>query len=402
MAQTLKYDSEIQQGATIQSWHVSQSVDAFTGTEAYDITLSGSFTTEGNILHELNNTQTLSIQNFPPRGIVNTSDLKSEFVNAANLVMEKGQSDFPFNTRNKTLDIDGNFRNGGFIGIYNGTTSTNTANIFMHSDVDNALIKLNGEEDNGNKYFELNHDSNNTISYFTLNSTSTTLSNTRFRINADYTNKPTKTLYVIGDSHLEGDFLNDGGGDSYFTTLFSNDTTSAIYGSARTVQLGDFEGIENETTLEIKDSTQAIILQAINGVGINTQPTTTLDVNGSGRFTGDVEVTGSLTISGSSTFTNIGPTVLNGSVGVNTSSPSTDFEVNGDIKSNNLEVGADVSILRSITTPTANVQSLLNLKDIGDLNNINSPKRGDITQVSGVLYFHNGEKWFSLSMTAVE
>jgi hypothetical protein len=39
---------QISQNYTIESWHVSQSVDAFTGTKAYDITLSGSFTLTGS------------------------------------------------------------------------------------------------------------------------------------------------------------------------------------------------------------------------------------------------------------------------------------------------------------------------------------------------------------------
>jgi hypothetical protein len=32
---------------TVEAWHVTQSIDAFTGTEAYDITLSGSLTIDG-------------------------------------------------------------------------------------------------------------------------------------------------------------------------------------------------------------------------------------------------------------------------------------------------------------------------------------------------------------------
>ena len=47
MAQEFKYQSEIQQGEIIQSWHVSQSVEAFTGEESYDITVSGSSTLTG-------------------------------------------------------------------------------------------------------------------------------------------------------------------------------------------------------------------------------------------------------------------------------------------------------------------------------------------------------------------
>ena len=52
MAKVLKYifvtgSDEIVQGFTINSWHVSQSVDAFTGAEAYDINISGSLDITG-------------------------------------------------------------------------------------------------------------------------------------------------------------------------------------------------------------------------------------------------------------------------------------------------------------------------------------------------------------------
>ena len=49
MAEEFKYQSEIQQGEIVQSWHVSQSVDAFTGEDAYDITISGSSTLTGSM-----------------------------------------------------------------------------------------------------------------------------------------------------------------------------------------------------------------------------------------------------------------------------------------------------------------------------------------------------------------
>ena len=35
--------------ATIRPWHVSQSVDAFTGLNDYDITISGSLTVTGSV-----------------------------------------------------------------------------------------------------------------------------------------------------------------------------------------------------------------------------------------------------------------------------------------------------------------------------------------------------------------
>ena len=52
MAKKLTYLSQIQQGSTVQSWHVSQSVDAFTGINDYAISISGS----------LNLTSSLSIK----------------------------------------------------------------------------------------------------------------------------------------------------------------------------------------------------------------------------------------------------------------------------------------------------------------------------------------------------
>ena len=39
---------EVVQNFTIESWHVSQSVDAFTGVQDYDITISGSLTISGS------------------------------------------------------------------------------------------------------------------------------------------------------------------------------------------------------------------------------------------------------------------------------------------------------------------------------------------------------------------
>jgi hypothetical protein len=48
---------EIVQNFPIESWHVSQSVDALTGTEAYDITLSGSLVVTGSVaINGLTNT----------------------------------------------------------------------------------------------------------------------------------------------------------------------------------------------------------------------------------------------------------------------------------------------------------------------------------------------------------
>jgi len=67
MANTLKNIfnpgvDQIAQTYTIESWHVSQSIDAFTGAQAYDIVLSGSFTLSGSssIIGSLNVTGSVS------------------------------------------------------------------------------------------------------------------------------------------------------------------------------------------------------------------------------------------------------------------------------------------------------------------------------------------------------
>lgn len=49
MAKVFNFESEIADGCTIEPEHVKQSVDAFTGAEAYDITISGSLVTTGPI-----------------------------------------------------------------------------------------------------------------------------------------------------------------------------------------------------------------------------------------------------------------------------------------------------------------------------------------------------------------
>ena len=53
MAKSLKQiftsgSDQIDQGYTIESWHVSQSVAALSGEEAYDIEISGSFIVTGS------------------------------------------------------------------------------------------------------------------------------------------------------------------------------------------------------------------------------------------------------------------------------------------------------------------------------------------------------------------
>jgi hypothetical protein len=66
------------------------------------------------------------------------------------------------------------------------------------------------------------------------------------------------------------------------------------------------------------------------GIGITT-PSHKLDVSGSGRFTDGLTITGSVTISGSSTFTNIGPAVFSGSVNATSGVTMSSALVSGDV-----------------------------------------------------------------------
>jgi len=49
MANSVNYLSQIQTGQTIQAVHVNQFVNALTGSEAYDIYISGSLTLTGSV-----------------------------------------------------------------------------------------------------------------------------------------------------------------------------------------------------------------------------------------------------------------------------------------------------------------------------------------------------------------
>lgn len=93
MAKTLT-KSGITTGTTVEAFHVTQSVDAFTGTDAYNISLSGSFNMTGSI-------------NGQP-GV--TNDLTSSYAITASYAENAGSSTFGNKT---TLTFsDGNVLNG--------------------------------------------------------------------------------------------------------------------------------------------------------------------------------------------------------------------------------------------------------------------------------------------------
>ena len=94
--------SGITTGNTVETWHVTQSIDAFTGLKAYDITLSGSFNVVGPTIVEgsLNVTGSIST---PPGQINNLSasysltSISSSYALSASYALNGGGgSSFPY------------------------------------------------------------------------------------------------------------------------------------------------------------------------------------------------------------------------------------------------------------------------------------------------------------------
>lgn len=73
MAQTLS-KTNIVNGQVIQAWNVTQSVDAFTGAEAYDITVSGSFTLSGPTTGSGYFTNALAANQIRPQNVAVNQD----------------------------------------------------------------------------------------------------------------------------------------------------------------------------------------------------------------------------------------------------------------------------------------------------------------------------------------
>jgi hypothetical protein len=129
-------------------------------------------------------------------------------------------------------------------------------------------------------------------------------------------------------------------------------------------------GTQDSANLYIRtNDTDRMIVTTAGNVGINTSsPNAKLDVNG------NVLVTGSLTVSGSSTFTNIGPAVFTGSitqnastasfgglVGIGTTTPSHKLQVvgPGTFASSTTNVDGNVGLYMSIGGSASNYNGIL-------------------------------------------
>lgn len=119
---------EIAQNYIIESWHVSQSVDAFTGAAAYDITISGSLTLTGSVQSQNGFTGSLL-------GTAATASKATQIV-VSSSVSSTNQFLIPFisNTANgypnyAGLLVDSGSDNSGL--WYNPSTNTLSASVFF-------------------------------------------------------------------------------------------------------------------------------------------------------------------------------------------------------------------------------------------------------------------------------
>jgi hypothetical protein len=85
MANTLS-KTGIVDNSTIRTWHITQSINAFTGTQAYDITLSGSLTVNGPLLPNSSITGTLiTSASYAPQALYASNILSSSVSSYANV-----------------------------------------------------------------------------------------------------------------------------------------------------------------------------------------------------------------------------------------------------------------------------------------------------------------------------
>jgi hypothetical protein len=156
MANTLS-KAGIETSNTVEAWHVTQSIDALTGTDAYDITLSGSLIlqngTQGadkiavsdvngeisftnNITASLQGTASYASQALSSSYATTASYVSGGFTNMYN-------SDGTL-TGNRTVDLNGNtltFSNGA-IDINQGTTNSGEIRLYEDGDFGSNKVVL--------------------------------------------------------------------------------------------------------------------------------------------------------------------------------------------------------------------------------------------------------------------
>jgi hypothetical protein len=258
---------EIAQGFTVESWHVSQSVEAFTGASDYDITISGSLTVTGSNSTFGNSSVSgystingFTIYNTGSNiAIVNTSNFNSTTDVGISNNIRLGDS-----TGQSTQNTIGSIMIGGAAGV--SATSASYSNFIGNGAGNNATFALGSNFlGRGAGQFAYSASYSNILGYYSGigNGTDSIGSNNIIIGNSISLPYNYKNGINIGSIIF--------GSGSYSTVLSPPNVFSGSVGNGR--------------------------------IGINQpNPSFNLDVSGSGNFTNGLSLTGSLSTTGSVMF----------------------------------------------------------------------------------------------------
>jgi hypothetical protein len=281
-------NDQVSQSFTVESWHVSQSVDAFTGASDYDITISGSLDVTGP-LDVTGNSSVSGYSTVNDFIIYNTSS-NIAIVNTSNF--------------NSTTDV----------GILNNIRLGDSAGQSTQNTISSIMIGyLAGGSAQSASY-------SNFIGFAAGNNATYALSSNFIGQGAGV------SAYSASNSNLFG--YNVGGGISG-NSIGSN---NIIIGTNISLPYNYRNGINIGGILFGSGSYGTLSGNVFSGsvgngrIGINQpSPSFNLDVSGSGRYTNGVTVTGSFISSGSLSILSTGSIALNGPItltgSLNTSGP---------------------------------------------------------------------------------
>jgi hypothetical protein len=277
-------NDQVSQSFTVQSWHVSQSIDAFTGTDDYDITISGSLTVTGStgILGDLSVNGNSITSGY---SVVNNSII---FSTGSNIAIVDSASFSPSTDAGNSFNIR--------MGYSAGQSTTNTTGsiiIGSPAGVGAQSASYSNIIGFGAGNFATFASASNIIGY----------NAGIFAASASYSNL---FGYNAGRGDIDGNTIGP-------NNIIIGTNISLPYNYQNGINIGSiiFGSGSYSTTTGIPSSGSVG-----NGrIGINQpSPSFNLDVSGSGRFTNGVTITGSFISSGSISMLSTGSIILTGSL----------------------------------------------------------------------------------------
>ena len=189
----------ISSGSIVQAWHVTQSIDAFTGIDAYDITLSGSLIVTGSV--SLNTTINKDFQgtasnattsSYAVSGFSSSYALTTSFANNETSVYQLYSYQNPLTSGSQN-----------FIGVGNSST-TNADSVGLIYPYNGTLVSA-------------------TISSNVLTNTGSLTSNVRIYVSSSYVGFSSPLTYLTGSHSLQQNInLPISAGDKIYTQLDTN------------------------------------------------------------------------------------------------------------------------------------------------------------------------------------